>query len=152
MEILTLPVTEKIMSSTYQYWEYALSTFKLRGRGLPWWPRVKTSPSIAGDEGLIPGHGPKIPCALGQKKKKHTKKHNQYCKNLIKTRKQLKIRLRGRSKHDKGPYSQSYGFSSSHVRIWELDHKEDWKPKHQHFRTVMVEKTPGQQGAQTSQS
>ena len=26
---------------------------------------------------------------------------------------------------DKGPYSQSYGFSSSHVsRMWELDHKE----------------------------
>ena len=27
---------------------------------------------------------------------------------------------------DKGPYSQSYGFSSSHVQIWELDHKEGW--------------------------
>ena len=25
---------------------------------------------------------------------------------------------------DKGPYSQSYGFSSSHVQMWELDHKE----------------------------
>jgi len=25
---------------------------------------------------------------------------------------------------DKGPYSQSYGFSSSRVRMWELDHKE----------------------------
>ena len=24
---------------------------------------------------------------------------------------------------NKGPCSQSYGFSSSHVRIWELDHK-----------------------------
>ena len=24
---------------------------------------------------------------------------------------------------DKGPYSQSYGFSSSHVWMWELDHK-----------------------------
>ena len=27
---------------------------------------------------------------------------------------------------DKGPYSQSYGFSSSHVWMWELDHKESW--------------------------
>ena len=27
---------------------------------------------------------------------------------------------------DKGPYSQSYGFSSSHVSMWELDHKEGW--------------------------
>ena len=26
---------------------------------------------------------------------------------------------------DKGPYSESYGFSSSHAQIWELDHKED---------------------------
>ena len=26
----------------------------------------------------------------------------------------------------KGPYSQSYGFSSSHVWMWELDHKEGW--------------------------
>ena len=30
---------------------------------------------------------------------------------------------------DKGPYSQSYGFSISHVRMWELDHKEIWAPK-----------------------
>ena len=27
---------------------------------------------------------------------------------------------------DKGPSSQSYGFSSSHVWVWELDHKESW--------------------------
>ena len=27
---------------------------------------------------------------------------------------------------DKGLYSQSYGFSSSHIWIWELDHKEGW--------------------------
>ena len=30
---------------------------------------------------------------------------------------------------NKGPCSQSYGFSSSHVRIWELDYKEGWAPK-----------------------
>ena len=29
----------------------------------------------------------------------------------------------------KSPYSQSYGLSSSHVRMWELDHKEDWVSK-----------------------
>ena len=29
----------------------------------------------------------------------------------------------------KGPYSQSYGFSSSHVWVWELDHKESWVPE-----------------------
>ena len=27
---------------------------------------------------------------------------------------------------NKGPYNQSYGFSSSHVWMWELDHKEGW--------------------------
>ena len=41
----------------------------------------------------------------------------------------------------KGPYSQSYGFSSSHFQIWELDHKEDWMPKNWCFRTVLLEKT-----------
>ena len=30
---------------------------------------------------------------------------------------------------DKGPSSQGYGFSSSHVWIWELDYKENWAPK-----------------------
>ena len=30
---------------------------------------------------------------------------------------------------DKDPYSQSYGFSSNHVWMWVLDHKEDWAPK-----------------------
>ena len=30
---------------------------------------------------------------------------------------------------DKGPSSQGYGFSSGHVWMWELDHKESWAPK-----------------------
>ena len=30
---------------------------------------------------------------------------------------------------DKGPSSQSYGFSSNHVWIWELDYKESWAPQ-----------------------
>ena len=29
----------------------------------------------------------------------------------------------------KSLYSQSYGFSSSHVQMWQLDHKEGWAPK-----------------------
>ena len=36
-----------------------------------------------------------------------------------------------------GPSSQSYGFSSSHVWMWELDHKEGWAPKNWCFWTVM---------------
>ena len=42
---------------------------------------------------------------------------------------------------DKGPYSQSYGFSSSHVQMWELDHKEGWALKYWCFWTVVLEKT-----------
>ena len=30
---------------------------------------------------------------------------------------------------DKGPSSQGYGFSCSHVWMWELDYKESWAPK-----------------------
>ena len=37
--------------------------------------------------------------------------------------------------------SQSYGFSSSHVWIWELDHKESWALKNWCFWTVVLEKT-----------
>ena len=37
--------------------------------------------------------------------------------------------------------SQSYGLSSSHVWMWELDHKESWAPKNWCFWTVVLEKT-----------
>ena len=42
---------------------------------------------------------------------------------------------------DKGPYSQSYGFSCSHVWMWELDCEESWVPKNWCFWTVVLEKT-----------
>ena len=41
---------------------------------------------------------------------------------------------------DKGPYSQSYGFSSSHVWMWELDHK-GWTLKNWCFWIVVLDKT-----------
>ena len=41
---------------------------------------------------------------------------------------------------DRGPYSQSYGFSSSHVWMWELDYKESWALKNWWFWTVVLEK------------
>ena len=52
--------------------------------------------------------------------------------------------LKSRDRHyfaDKGPSSQSYGLSSSHVWVWELDHKESWAPKNWCFWTVVLEKT-----------
>ena len=42
--------------------------------------------------------------------------------------------------NDRGPSSQGYGFSSSHVWMWELDHKEGWLPKNWCFWTVVLEK------------
>ena len=42
---------------------------------------------------------------------------------------------------NKDLYSQSYGFSSSHVWMWVLDHKDHWTPKNQCFWTVVLKKT-----------
>ena len=42
---------------------------------------------------------------------------------------------------NKGPSSQSYGLSSSHVWMWELDYKESWVLKNWCFQTVGLEKT-----------
>ena len=41
---------------------------------------------------------------------------------------------------DKGPYSQICGFSSSHVQMWELDHKEAWMLNNWCFWIVVLEK------------
>ena len=54
--------------------------------------------------------------------KQHTKKHRHYFAA-------------------KGPSSPSYGFSSSHVWMWELDYKESWAPKNWCFSTVVLENT-----------
>ena len=42
---------------------------------------------------------------------------------------------------NKGLSSQSYGFPSSHVWMWELNHKEGWAPKNWYFLTAVLEKT-----------
>ena len=42
---------------------------------------------------------------------------------------------------DKGTSPQSYGFSRSQIRMWELDHREGWMPKNWCFQTVVLEKT-----------
>ena len=42
---------------------------------------------------------------------------------------------------NKGLHSQSYGFSSSHVWMWELDHKENWAQKNRCFVAGLLEKT-----------
>ena len=42
---------------------------------------------------------------------------------------------------NKGPYSQSYDFYSSHVWVWELDREEGWVPKSWCLQTLLLEKT-----------
>ena len=53
-------------------------------------------------------------------------------------------------------YRQNYGFSNSHVLMWELDHKEGWMPKNWCFWIVVLDggyswESLGLQGDQTSQ-
>ena len=60
-------------------------------------------------------------------------------KNYDKSRQHIK-----KQRHyfaNKGLHSQSYGFSSSHVPTWELDHKEGWAPKNWCFLIIVLEKT-----------
>jgi len=67
----------------------------------------------------------KDPCYLEEKldqPRQHIKKQRHYFAN-------------------KGPSSESYGFSSSHVWMWKLNYKESWAPKNWCFWTVMLEKT-----------
>ena len=65
-------------------------------------------------------------CFLGKKSddkpRQHIKKQRHYFAN-------------------KCPCSQSFGFSSSHVWMWELDYKESWVLKNWCFWTVVLEKT-----------
>ena len=42
---------------------------------------------------------------------------------------------------DKSLSIPNYGFSSSHVWMWELNHKEGWTPKNRCFWTVVLENT-----------
>ena len=49
--------------------------------------------------------------------------------------------LKSRDIANKDLSSQSYGFSSSHVWMWELDYKESWAPKNWCFWTVVLEKS-----------
>ena len=53
---------------------------------------------------------------------------------------------------DRVPAGQNYGFSSNHVWMWELDHKESWALKSWCFWTVVLEKTLESLGLQGDQS
>ena len=52
-----------------------------------------------------------------------------------------RIQKQRHQRSDKGLYSHSYGFSSSRVWMWELDHTEGWASKNCGFWIVVLEKT-----------
>ena len=58
-----------------------------------------------------------------------------------KTMTNLGSMLKSRDITSKGPSSQSHGFSSSHVWMWDLDYKESWVLKNWCFWTVVLKKT-----------
>jgi len=60
-------------------------------------------------------------------------------KSYVKSRQHIKKQRYHFAK--KCQYSQGYDFSSSHVWMWELDHKECWALKNWCFWTVVLEKT-----------
>ena len=83
-----------------------------RGRGA-WWAAVYG----------VPQSWTRLKWLSSSSSRQHIKKQRHYFTN-------------------KGPSSQSSGFSSSHVWMWELDCEEGWAPKNWCFWTVVLEKTP----------
>ena len=74
-----------------------------------------------------------------KKQKKKTKTLAPWNKRYNKSRQHIK-----KQRHDfanKILFIQCYSFSSSHVLMWELDHKESWAQKNWCFRTVVLGKT-----------
>ena len=61
-------------------------------------------------------------------------------KSYDKSRSILKSREQRHHFADMGLYSQCYGFCSSHIWMWELDHKEGWTLKNWCFWTLVLEK------------
>ena len=51
------------------------------------------------------------------------------------------LKIRDINFANKNPYSQSYGFSSSYVQMWEVDCKEGWEPKNLYFWMMVLENT-----------
>ena len=104
--------------------------------------------SNAGGMDWIPGQGTKIPHATwhGQKITADDDCTHETKRCLLLGRKAMKKprQYTQKQRHhfaNKGPSSQGYGFTSSHVWMWGLDHNEGWEPKNWCFRTVVLEKT-----------
>ena len=111
---------------------YLLSKIAVILNGLPWkWTEIillflRLHPSTAFWTLLLTMRAPPFLLAPWKKSygqpRQHIKKQRHYFTN-------------------KGPSSQGYGFSSSHVWMWELDYKESWVQENWCFWSVVLEKT-----------
>ena len=63
------------------------------------------------------------------------------CEIHDKSRQHMKFKKQRHHFADKCLKCQSYGFSSSHIQMWELDRKEGWEPKNWCFQIMVVQKT-----------
>ena len=88
-----------------------------------------------------------------EKKCKKAKWLSEYALQIAVKRREVKSKGEKERQYfnNKGLSSQSYGFSSSHVWIWELDYKESWAPKNCGVGEDSWESL-GLQGDQSSQS
>ena len=79
-----------------------------------------------------------------KKKRKKAKWWSKQVLQIAEERSMLKRQHIKKQRHyfaKKGSSSQTYGFSSSHVRMWQLDYKNSWALKNWCFWTVVLEKT-----------
>ena len=76
--------------------------------------------------------------ASSHETKRHLLLGRKIMTNLYSLLKSKDITLPTLATNSPPPSSRSYGFSSSHVWMWELDHKESWTPKNQCFWTVVL--------------
>ena len=100
------------------------------------WPRDGTQvSSVAGRFFTIwaTKESPNRTLSYTERQKKRRKKSYDQTRQLIKKQRHCFANT--------GPSSQSYGFFSSQVWMWELDHKESWVPKYWCFWTLVLEKT-----------
>ena len=81
---------------------------------------------------------------LGKEYVKAVNCHPVYLTYMQSTSCKMPSRMSYKQRHyfaNNGLYSQSYILFSSHVWLWELDHKKGWVLKNRCFQTIVLEKT-----------
>ena len=112
--------TVKRLTTMQETWVQSL------GQKIPW--RRKWQPTPVFSPGESDGRRSLVGyCPRGRKESDTTDRLHFFRKHIKKQRYYFV---------NKGLLSQGYGFSSSHVRMWELDYKESWAPKKWCFWTV----------------